>query len=161
MLFPNCREDAYYNQDFLDETDKKFLRGFDWAAEMACDNFFDNHYIDYDGNSDYLEITLAQPAPKYMQEEYEMQFAFGDREDEKRTVETYADYIRFQILEWIEVERNQLITSMIDSMDNNDYKENRHKAISENQNKYYDTRKYFATGKKEFVNEDCDLDYFE
>lgn len=161
MILPNCREDAYYNEDFLNERDKEFVKGFDYATEMACDNFFDNHYdnIGSDENSDYLDRTLTKIVPEYMQEEYEMQFASGNRENEVRTVETYADYIRFKILEWIERQRDELITSMIDDMDRKEYKENRHKAISEHRNKYYDTRKCFTTGKKEYVNQDCDSDY--
>lgn len=161
MILPNCREDAYYNEDFLNEKDKEFIRGFDYATEMACDNFFDNHYndIDSDENSDYLDRTLTKIVPEYMQGEYEMQFAFGDIESETRTIVTYADYVCFKILEWIEQQRDELITSMIDNMDRKEYKENRHRAISEHQNKYYDTRKCFITGKKEYVNQDCDSDY--
>lgn len=161
MILPNCREDAYYNEDFLNEKDKEFIKGFDWATEMACDNFFDNHYNDIssDENSDYLDRKLAKKVPKYMQEEYEIQFVFSGRVNEARTVKTYADYIRFKILEWIEQRRDELITSMIESMDKKEYKENRHKAILEHQNKYYDTRKCFTTDKKEYVNQDCDSDY--
>ena len=29
MNFANCREDEYYNEDFLDGTDKVFIKGFD------------------------------------------------------------------------------------------------------------------------------------
>ena len=160
MILPNCREDAYYNEDFLDERDKEFVKGFDYATETACDNFFDNHYnISSDRSNVYLDITLTKKVPEYMQGEYEMQFTFGDRESETRTIETYADYIRFKILEWIEQQRDELITSMIDSMDKKEDKENRHKAISEHQNKYYDTRKCFTADKKEYVNQDCDSDY--
>lgn len=160
MIFPNCREDAWYNWDFLNESDKEFIKGFDWTTEMVCD-FFDNHYNDIssDENSDYLNRKLTKKVPEYMQEEYEIQFTFGYGESETRTVETYADYICFKILEWIEQQRDELITSMIESMDKKEYKENRHKAISEHQNKYYDTRKRFITDKKEYVNQDCDSDY--
>ena len=44
MMFPECRNDNYYNEDFLTKTDKEFVRGFDWATEMAVDNFFDNNF---------------------------------------------------------------------------------------------------------------------
>ena len=32
MMFPDCRTDDAYNQDFLGGTDKEFVRGFDWAT---------------------------------------------------------------------------------------------------------------------------------
>lgn len=145
MIFPNCREDAYYNEDFLNERDKEFIKGFDWATEMACDNFFNNHYndIDSDENSDYLDRTLTKIVPEYMQGEYEMQFTFGDRESETRTIVTYADYVCFKILEWIEQQRDELITSMIDNMNEDEYKTLREKALKEHPNKKYcDTRSY-------------------
>lgn len=50
--------------------------------------------------------------------------------DEERKVETYADLIRYKILEWIENERNELITSMIDAMDDEEYKKIKEKADS-------------------------------
>ena len=53
-----------------------------------------------------------------------MEHTFDDRADEERTVETYADLIRFELLRWIETERNELITSMIDSMSDEEYVEN-------------------------------------
>lgn len=49
-----------------------------------------------------------------MQIEYE--YMFGDGTTEKRKIKTYADLIRSKILDWIEMERDQLITSMIDAM---------------------------------------------
>ena len=39
MIFPDGRNDNYYNEDFLDKPNKNFLDGFDWATEMAVDNF--------------------------------------------------------------------------------------------------------------------------
>jgi hypothetical protein len=155
-MFPECRNDNYYNEDFLTQTDKDFVRGFDWATEMAVDNFFDNNFdsdmpVEEDGE---LSIMLNKELPDYLKEKYEMEFAFGDRDNEEREINTYADLLRMKLLEWIEMERNELITSMIDNMDEDIYNAIRNKVLKENQEKdnpkeYYDSRKYIVTGKKE------------
>ena len=119
---PDCRNDESYNQRFLGDKDKEFIRGFDWCAEEAVDNFFDNHYDDDTG--EYLDHILTQQVPEHLRKMYTMEHTFDDRADEERTVETYADLIRFELLRWIETERNELITSMIDSMSDEEYVEN-------------------------------------
>ena len=97
------KNDECYNQKFLSGDDKEFVRGFDWCAEEAVDNFFDNNY-DYD-NGEYLAHILTQKVPECLRETYTMEYAFGDRPDEERTIETYADLIRFELLHWIEMQR--------------------------------------------------------
>ena len=119
---PDCRRDEYYNQKFLGGYDREFMRGFDWCAEEAVDNFFDNNY-DYDDGTEIAHF-LNQKVPECLREKYVMEYTFGDRPDEERTVETYADLIRFELLRWIETERNELITHMIDSMSDEEYVEN-------------------------------------
>lgn len=121
MSYLNCRTDEYYNQKYLDKNDKSFLDGFDWAMENAVDNFFDNNFGDEDCDDSYISHIMKEEVPKYMKEDYEMEFSFGDRPVEERTVQTYADYVRMLILEWIEIERNELITSMIDGYDEEKY----------------------------------------
>lgn len=119
---PDCRRDECYNQKFLSGDDKEFVRGFDWCAEEAVDNFFDNNY-DYD-TGEYLAHILTQKVPECLREHYTMEYTFGDRPDEERTIETYADLIRFELLHWIEMQRNELITSMLDSMSDEEYAAN-------------------------------------
>ena len=117
---PNCRIDDNYNQKYLNAKDKEFIKGFDWAVEQVFDNFFNNlDMLD----SDYLETILKQEVPEDMQEEYTMTFSFTDGQDEKRQVKTYEDYLRFKILEWFESDRDEMITSMIDNMDEKEYNE--------------------------------------
>ena len=117
---PNCREDEHYNQKYLNTKDKEFIKGFDWAVEQVFDNFFNNlDMLD----SDYLEIILKQEIPENMQEEYTMIFSFPDVTEENRQVKTYEDYIRFKILDWLESGRDELITSMVDGMDEKEYNE--------------------------------------
>ena len=145
MLFPDCRHDNYYNQDFLDETNKKIVRGFDYAAETA-DNFFDN--IDVLG-SDYIEKFFNEKLPDDMKDRYHMEIMTPEPRTETREVKTYGDYIRLCLIEWIERERDALITSMIDDMDDELYNTIRNKVLEENPEKgYYDTRKFMITGEK-------------
>lgn len=155
MIFPDGRNDNYYNEDFLDKPNKNFLDGFDWATEMAVDNFFDNNFGDLGMcENAYLTEVLEKEVPDSLKQEYDMEFTFGDRETEKREIKTYADYLRMKLLEWIEMDRDELITSMIDGMDEDIYNAIRNKVLKENETKenkkdYYDSRKYIITGKKE------------
>lgn len=119
---PDCRKDEYYNQKYLTEQDKEFVRGFDWCTEQVVDNFFDNFD---DCESDYLNVYLNKEVPDYMQEEYQMENSFpysrDEPEYENRKIVTYLDYIRFQLLGWIERCRNELVVSMLDDVSDEDY----------------------------------------
>lgn len=118
-MIPNGRTDKNYNQKYLNEKDHDFLDGFDWCCEMAVDNFFDNHF---DGAvNNFVECIMMKELPEYLQDEYEMEYSFFDVKNEKREVRTCADLVRMWILEWVEMARNELITSMIESMDNEEY----------------------------------------
>ena len=131
---PDCRHDENYNEKFLNDKDKEFIRGFDWCVEMAVDNFFANEMFDLQSDDSYLGHILNEKLPESMQEEYEIELEFagtGDKETETRKVETYADLIRSKILEWIENERDELITSMIDNMSEEEYEKNKQKAYEE------------------------------
>ena len=154
-MFPDCRNDVYYNEDFLNKSEKDELFGFDYATE-AADNFFDNldtdfpidtvigdflnRKIPYDTDEVYIRRTLLE---------------IGTFEEEV-PVKTYGDLLRAKLLDWIEMERDEYITSLIDDMDEEDYEKNRKKVLeankrSETPKEYYDTRKYAVTGKKEFA----------
>lgn len=114
---PDCRSDENYNEKRLTEKDKEFVRGFDWSAEEAVDVFFDNLEVT---ESDHLIKMLNEELPERMQEEYEWEYTFRtDRNPEKRIVKTYGDLLRKELLAWIESERNEMIVSMIDNMEEN------------------------------------------
>lgn len=114
---PNCREDEYYNQKYLTGEDKEFIRGYDWCTEMVVDNFFDNFF---DVDNDFIRHYLSQKVPDYLKKEYDMIFSFhpyaenGEEHRETRKIETYEDILRYEMLEWIERRRDEMITSMID-----------------------------------------------
>lgn len=117
---PDGRTDENYNQKYLNDKDTEFLRGFDWCVETAVDNFFDNEMFGLADKESYIGHFLCEELPEDMQEKYEMEYMFGKTEE--RTVKTYADLIRMKLLEWIEMGRNELITGMIDGMDEDEYK---------------------------------------
>lgn len=120
---PDCRTDEFYNEKYLNRKDKEFVSGYDWAVEQTVDNFFDN--LNMLENNE-LEPLLNKEIE--CDETYEMTWAHGNREDEKREIKTFAEYLRFKILEWCEMERDELITSMIDHMDEAEYKAIKEKA---------------------------------
>ena len=119
---PDCRRDEFYNQRFLSGDNKAFIDGFDWCAENAVDNFFSNNY-DYDDGTEIAHF-LNQKVPECLREKYMMEYTFGNHPDEERTVETYSDLIRAELLAWIESERNTMITGMIDDMSDEEYAAN-------------------------------------
>lgn len=119
---PDCRTDENYNQRYLNDKDGEFLRGYDWCTETAVDNFFDNLDI-YFGDDSHIMHLLNEKIPKGAREDYEMDFTFGEREAEVRKTKTVADVLRYKILDYIEMQRDELITSMIDNMDEQEYAE--------------------------------------
>lgn len=119
---PDCRTDEYYNQKYLNERDKEFIRGFDWCTEMAVDNFFDNNYEKGFDEDNFVGHEVLQELPDQLREKYEMEFSFLDGKVEERTIETIIDQIRYEILVWIESERDMIITSMIDGMNEEEYR---------------------------------------
>ena len=118
--FPDCREDETYNQNFLKATDKQFVRGYDWCTEEAVDNFFDNLDV-YLEEDDPLYVMMQELLPDDERSEYEVERQVGSVTTELRTVETYGDKLRMALLDWLESERNQMITAMIDDMSDKEY----------------------------------------
>lgn len=117
---PDCRRDEYYNQKYLNEKDSEFVRGFDWCSENAMDVFFDN-IEDFFGVDSYIMHILKEEIPEDEHDEY-IQINSFDEHEEKRTVKTYLDAIRAHLIDWVESNRDELITSMIDGMDEDEYK---------------------------------------
>ena len=118
---PDCRSDEHYNAKYLNEKDYKFVRGYDWAVEQEIDNFFDNLEVT---ESDRLIKMMEEPLPKELVQEYEVPTTFnGDesQEYETRTAKTYGDLLRMNLLRWAECGRDELITSIIDGMTDEEY----------------------------------------
>ena len=117
---PDCRTDANYNEKYLNERDKEFIAGFDWAIENAVDNFFYNNFEKGLDDHEFVGHTMVEELPDSLKKEIEVEFE--DSHKEVRKIETIADYVRSKILDWCEYERDNLITSMIDNMDEKEYK---------------------------------------
>lgn len=122
---PDCRTDEFYNYDNLTKLDKNIIRfGYDWNTEMVVDNFFYN-IDDWYGDLGELEFVLEKELPERLKTEYEMEVWLSPEksEYETRKVETYLDLFRFQLLKWIEGERDMLITSIIDGYSDEEIEE--------------------------------------
>lgn len=114
---PDCRNDETYNFDNLVKDSQTYVRGYDHCAEDVVDSFFYNLDVYFDDDS-YIMHMLNEKLPESLQDEYEwdkVDIDTGKEESEKRKVETYADLLRSKLLDWIEDERDTLITALIDS----------------------------------------------
>lgn len=118
---PDCRTDEAYNEKYLNEKDFQFVRGYDWAVEQVIDNFFDNIEVT---ESDHLVKMMEEPLPEELVQEYEVLTTFNGDESqdyETRTAKTYGDLLRMNLLRWAECGRDELITSMIENMSDEEY----------------------------------------
>lgn len=85
---PDCRTDEGYNESNLNEKNKEFIAGYDWAvAEIK--NMFANLNI-------YPEVEELLSDNKAI------------------ITEGKADLVADAIEDWAEMQRNELITSMLD-----------------------------------------------
>lgn len=114
---PDTRNDDTYNQKYLNEKDKAFIRGYDYCAKEVVDHFFD----DLDFESDYLKNLLNTSLPEEMKCKYQVAFGVEAEGTEVREMKSYGDYLRYHLFNAIEMERDELITSMIDNMDDDEY----------------------------------------
>ena len=111
---PDCRTDEVYNVKNLSEDDKQFVNGFDYCTEVAADCFFDNLNAFF-GSDSHLLHALNEELPEELKETYDVEFDYiGEHESVTREVKTYADLLRVRMLDFIEAQRDELITSMID-----------------------------------------------
>lgn len=94
--FPNCRTDEYYNDKYLNEKDKEFIAGYDWAIENAIKTFFANIDI-YPELDDVLADNKAV------------------------IVEGKSDMVEEAMIHFAEMHRNELITSILDGYDEKEY----------------------------------------
>ena len=93
--FPNCREDEYYNQKYLNEKDKEFIAGADWILEQIV-NMIENNADVYPDLEQLLDDNTAII-----------------KEDKDKIVSE-------AVQDWAEMERNMMITSMIDNYEDFD-----------------------------------------
>ena len=109
---PDCRNDEFYNEKYLKLGDSNFVAGYDYAVEQIL------NMIQYNANV-YPDLSVL----------LNRNIAVINEDKVKTVVDA--------ITNWSEMQRNELITSMIDAMDDNDYrsiKENVDGRQSENTN---------------------------
>jgi hypothetical protein len=92
--FPDCRTDEYYNEKYLIQADKEVIRGYDWCVEQVMCAFAN---IDEWTFRDELDVRPS---------------------DVVKAVEAMEPWFK----RWLESDRNELITSMLDDMDEEEYK---------------------------------------
>ena len=107
MYIPNCRIDENYNEKYLDEQDKEFIRGYDYAVEMV-NNLFNNLDVFPDFKM-LLEDNIAI------------------------IKEGKADIAQDAIANWLEMDRDEIITSMIDGYGERKYTQIKEK-VNANEN---------------------------
>ena len=95
MHIPDCRSDEAYNEKYLNDRDARFISGYDFAVEAVA-NIFNNLNV-YPDFEDLLTDNKAI------------------------IIDGKADVAKEAIDDWLESERDMLITSMIDNMDDDEY----------------------------------------
>lgn len=94
-IIPDCRTDEYYNEKYLKAQDAEFIRGFDFAVQEML-SLFDN----LGAYPDVAELL-----------------------DDKKAIlkEGKAELVRDALEEWVEMSRDEMITSMIEGYDDAEY----------------------------------------
>lgn len=100
---PDCRTDGYYNEKYLNSRDKEFVKGFDWCVDVVLKSFMAN-----------LDIYTSDLETKGV--DINVVTYFENHED---VAQKFSECLQ----NYAEMERDVLITSMIDSMEVNEYKE--------------------------------------
>ncbi len=99
MYLPNAREDEAYNQKYLLEEDKTFLDGYDFAVDKAFGTFFSNLDV-YDLRVEGEDIDIGLILNNHP---------------------SILTKLEEAIKTHFESERNELVVSMIDGMDEGEY----------------------------------------
>lgn len=150
-IFPDCRNDSVYNQEFLERDDDIFLQGFDYAVDQIILLLADN--------LDVYENELTELCPE--DHEIEEDEAFTTREDLYPIVQENKDILCAIIKDWLEQARNEAITSMIDAIPQEKFDKIKKEVLElypDLKTELYDTRKFLVTGKKEFIENDSNTE---
>ena len=110
---PNCREDDTYNEKYLQGGDADYVAGFDWAVQCGMNNFFEN--IDERGYCDREEYKEIEEAVTQITPD-NILGVLAKRPD-------LMEKLQEELNNWVEMERDELITSMIESIDEDKFDE--------------------------------------
>lgn len=123
---PDCREDSTYNERFLNEPDSQYILGYDSCVDNGITSFFDN--ID----NFIPEITLALGLDEDDEIEIDCSIVNGDKEFYEYTEEELDEVdhltsllllIRTYMCQWAEHSRDELIVSLLENTDEQEYEE--------------------------------------
>lgn len=117
MITKDMVNDRYTAEEYLKKEDADFLRGYDWCMEMVVDEYF--NWLSTQIESDYIEKVFSESLPDSLKETYVVKHIFQKpplikNGVETRNVETYGDFFRLKLLEWIEEKKIHLIDSMLE-----------------------------------------------
>lgn len=127
------KENGYW-QGFLNDDDTRFLQGYDWASEQTLRNFFynlDTYADDLARAFGIDEIDLgSDDAIAVIFNDKDMD-DYSDEEWNAIPVHTRVMAVIKACLEhWMEMDRDELGTSMIDSMSETEYEQIRADVLS-------------------------------
>ncbi len=91
---PNCRKNEVYNEKYLTPLDKVLVNGYDWAVENVDNLFYSLEVYEDEFNIEGEDINLT----RFL-------------ENHPKILST----LREALLDWLEMGRNELITSMMDN----------------------------------------------
>lgn len=116
---PDCRTDENYNQKYLDDTNAEFIAGFDWARIFGVESCFDN--------MDIYEDAIKEIEAETEEEQALLDFCEKHKEAAEAAFKALLESVKDSILDYIEMQRDELITSMIDNMGEKEFEERKAK----------------------------------
>ena len=117
------KEPNPYYEGYLNEQDKVYINGYDHNTENVVTNFFYNTDI-YTERFEQIGFDPLKVDANVLQDEKDID-DYSEEELDAMSMETKVLLaIANSLLEYIESDRNMLITSMIDNLSEKDYNEN-------------------------------------
>ncbi len=126
---PDSKEPNPYYEGYLDDRDAEFIKGYDWCIEEEVTGFFDGIDI-YDSDIDPEDFDVDKLDYNFIDAEDVSDEEIKNASRESRILRWMKD----SILMHIECSRDEIITSMLDNMDEEEYEKN-YKAFWEKENK--------------------------
>lgn len=110
-LYGKTKENSYY-EGYLNDKDAEYVAGFDWVTDLVLRNLF------HEGNAeDVYDILVENVENISKNEKLIVDLKTLPNDDRKDIVKA----IKFLVLDHIEMDRDELITSMIDNMDDDEF----------------------------------------
>lgn len=110
-LYGKTKENSYY-EGYLNDKDAEYVAGFDWVTDLVLRNFF------HEDNAEDAYDVLIENVENISKNEHLIKYLEALSSDDKKDI---IKAIKFLVLDHIEMDRDELITSMIDSMDDDEF----------------------------------------